>query len=278
MSDGSVSLDSGAAPNARLEFPALTAIGPTVTAREHEAPGTGLHTTLALFVALFGIIVLAASTFGVGLLALLIIPLADLLLRRRVMATLRASCLEVGPQQLPQIHACVQTYAQRLGMKQVPDVFIAESNTLNAAAQRIGARKVVYLMDDVVWGALKANDPRALSFVIAHELAHHALGHTGGFRSYLRNVYRKLSRLDELSADAVAMQLVGSRDAAYSGLMMLMVGPQLLPYVNREQLLKQAAAADADKATKKAERVHTHPFLAQRIQHLRNAALTTRAR
>ena len=72
------------------------------------------------------------------------------------------------------------------------------------------------------------------------------------------------------------MQLVGSRDAAYCGLIMLMVGPQLLPYVNRDQLLSQAAAADADKATKKAERVHTHPFMAVRIQHLRNARLTAR--
>src|SRR5262249_47637823 len=161
--------------------------GPTVVAREHEAPGTGLHKAIATLLALFGIAVLAASTFGVGLLALLIMPLLDWLLRRRMMATLRASCLEVGPQQLPQIHACVQTYAQRLGMKDVPDVFIVESNTLNAAAQRIGARNVVYLVDDVVWGALKAGDPRALSFVIAHELAHHALGHTRGFRTYVRS-------------------------------------------------------------------------------------------
>ena len=104
------------------------------------------------------------------------------------MASLRASCIQVGPQQLPQIDACVKTFAQRLGLKDAPIVFIVESNTLNAAAQRIGARKVVYLIDDVVWGALKAGDPRALSFVIAHELAHHALGHTNGFRSYIRSV------------------------------------------------------------------------------------------
>jgi Zn-dependent protease with chaperone function len=256
----------------------LASAGPAVAAREHTSPGTGLHSALAVLLALFGIIVLAASTFGFGLLALLIAPIADWLLRRRIMATLRASCLEIGPNQLPEIHACVRTYAQRLGMKEAPDVFIVESNTMNAAALRVGARKVVHLIDDVVWGAIKAGDTGALSFVIAHELAHHALGHTGGFRSYIRNVYRKLSRLDELSADAVAMQLVGSRETAYSGLMMLMVGPQLLPYINREQLLRQAAEADADKATKKAERIHTHPFLTQRLQYLRGAALGARSR
>jgi Zn-dependent protease with chaperone function len=259
-------------------FPTLNAAGPQVNAKDHEVAGTALHSTLAWAVWGISMLVFVAATWGVGLLALLLGWLIDVYVRRRVMASLRASCLELGPQQLPEVYACAQVYSQRLGLKETPRIFIAEGSAMNAAALRVGARKLVLLVDDVVWGALKAGDPRALSFVLAHELAHHALGHTNGVRRYLSQVYRKLSRLDEFSCDAVALQLVGEREAAYNGLIMLMVGPQLLPFVNRDQLFKQAQEADADKHTKKAERVHTHPFLARRIHALRNVTLARAAR
>lgn len=276
MSDGSqvVAARDGVASGPKLEFPMPSAAGPQVNAADCKAPGTGLHVVVAGVIAFFSIAAIALSTMGIGLLGLIVLPIIDFFLRKRVMAAIRASHLEVGPNQLPQLYACVKDYAHRLGMKEVPHVFIVESHALNAAAMRLGARHIVHLNDDIVWGALKAGDPQALSFVVAHELAHHALGHSGGFRSYLRTVWRKLSRLDELSCDAVALQLVGTHEAAYSGLMMLMVGPQLMPFVDREQLLGQAASASADKATEKAARTSTHPFLAQRIQHLRLARLS----
>jgi Zn-dependent protease with chaperone function len=254
-------------------FPDLNPNGPQVNAKDHEVAGTALHSILAWTVWGICVLVLLLTTWGVGALAFLVAWMLDFIVRRRVMASLRASCLELGPQQLPEVYACAQVYAQRLGLKETPRIFIAEGSAMNAASLRVGARKVVLLVDDVVWGALKAGDPRALSFVLAHELAHHALGHTGGVRRYLSQVYRKLSRLDEFSCDAVAFQLVGEREAAYNGLIMLMVGPQLLPFVNRDQLFKQAQEADADKHTLRAERVHTHPFLARRIHALRNVAL-----
>jgi hypothetical protein len=50
--------------------------------------------------------------------------------------------------------------------------------------------------------------------------------------------------------------------------MMLTVGPQLLKYVNRGQLLRQAAEVSRDKATRKAERPLTHPLLLRRLQTL----------
>lgn len=103
-----------------------------------------------------------------------------------------------------------------------------------------------------------------------------AVRETSTVRAYVAAGYRHLSRLDELSADAVALQLVGEREAAYSGLTMLMAGPQLLPFVNRDQLMRQAAEVDADSATLKAERALTHPFLARRLHQLRNVPLSQR--
>lgn len=266
-------ITAGVSEPAGPKFPSLPASGAPVNAREFEAEGTGWRRMLAFVVAIFGILVLVLSTMGIGLILLLIAPLLDYFLRKRVVAQIKGTSLEVGPDQLPEIHACAKAYAQRLGMKEVPRIYIVEGNSINAIAHRIGSRHVVHLVDDVVWGALKAGDPRALAFVIGHELAHHALGHTGGLRSWLSQSYRALSRLDELSADAVALQLVGDREAAYNGLIMLMVGPQLAPYINRSQLFKQAEEVAADSATTKAERAHTHPFLARRLHLLRHTRL-----
>lgn len=282
MSDGTYATSEP--PAGRLNapgpavFPALHRPGPAVNASEHVVAGTVLHTTIAFAIGGLSLMVLGLTTMGIGWLALLIAPIADWFLRRRVLATMKATSLEVGPHQLPEVYACAAQYAARLGMKETPRIFIVEGNTLNAAAARLGARHVVHLVDDVVWGALKGGDPQALSFIIGHELAHHALGHTGGIRTYLANAYRRLSRLDEFTADAVALQLLGEREGAYNGLVMLMVGPQLMPYVNRDSLFKQAAEADADAATNRAERAHTHPFLARRIHHLRNVRMAGAAR
>ena len=265
----------GVSDASELKFPELLGRGAPVNARDFEAHGTALHRSLAYGAALIGLVLLTLSTMGIGLVALVLAPMFDFFLRRRMLAQIKGTSLEVGPNQLPEIHACAKAYAERLGLKEVPQIYIVEGNVVNAAAQRIGSRHVVHLVDDIVWGALKAGDPNALAFIIAHELAHHALGHTGALHTYLAMSYRRLSRLDELSCDAVALQLVNDRETAYNGLIMLMVGPQLLPYVNRKQLLAQAEQVAQDRATKKAERAHTHPFVARRLWELRNAKLAS---
>jgi Zn-dependent protease with chaperone function len=233
-------------------FPNLHPAGPPVHAKSHVAAGTGLWKTLAIFLAVVGGLITVASTLGV---ALLLIPLGlfvDWLQRARVLALLRGSNLEVGPRQLPQIYECARVYSERLGLAKVPDIYVAESNVLNAVAFRIGARRSIVLADDGVWGAL------------------HALGHTSAFHAYVRNIMRPLSRLDELSADAVALQLVGNRQVAYDALTLLTVGPQLMQFINRQELMSQAMRVEEDKQTLKAERHLTHPLLLRRLNVLRS--------
>jgi Zn-dependent protease with chaperone function len=268
-------VDPGVSAPAGPKFPELLGPGAAVRARDFQAPGTTLHRIFAYSAFAFVAVGLLIGTLGSVAIVLAMGWIGDLLLRRRMLAQLRGTCLEVGPNQLPEIYACVEAFAKRLGLKEVPHIYIVEGNTANAAASRIGSRRHVFLVDDIVWGALKAGDPNALSFIIAHELAHHALGHTSALHTYLAFSYRKLSRLDELSCDAVALQLVRDREAAYNGLIMLMVGPQLVPYVNRKELLAQAERVAADSATKPAERAHTHPFIARRLHELGRVELAS---
>ena len=131
---------------------------------------------------------------------------------------------------------------------------------------RIGGRKVIMLIDDVVEACLRSGDPQTLAFVLGHEMAHHALGHTGLIRTALTKYNKKLARLDEFSCDAIANQLVGNPTVSAKALTTLLTGPQLLKFVNLNQLFTQAEDIANDKNSVKAERQLSHPLLLRRIQ------------
>ena len=252
-------------------FPRLHSDGGAVRAGVCVQSGTGLWVTLGIPALVLAFLFSIAMSYGMALIFLPVGLLIGHLRSARVMARLQGSHLEVGARQFPEIHQCVQTYARRLGLREVPRVFIVEASEMNAFAFRLGSRKVVTLVDDVVWGALSVERPGALQFIIGHELAHHALGHTSLFRLALSRVVKPLSRLDELSADATALQLLGNREAATDGMLMLTIGPQLMPYVDRDALLRQASEVAENKLSKKAEAGLTHPLALRRLAALQAA-------
>jgi len=237
----------------------------TVHALSLTHAGTGFHKTIAYVAAAFALIAFVVSTFGAGLFALIAAPIAEKFRWRKVHARIRASGVHVTSEQMPFIHKTVTDFARRLGMKEVPEVYVVEDTVQNGVALKLGKKNMVLLTDDVVWGALQSKDPRALGFVIGHELAHVALGHTGTIRSLLSNVFKPLARDDEYTADNVATALVGDREIAVHGITVLTVGPQLLPFINERALAEQAKEMWRDKHAKKAERTERHPFLLRRV-------------
>lgn len=251
-----------------LVMPELAFGAASVDPRAHVHAGTGLYTTLGWVLLLVGIIAFAASTMGFGLLALVIAPIAEMIRAKRVRALIRGSGVHIGPDQLPTVHRCVEQFARRLGMKEAPEVYVVEDALQNGVAMKIGRKNIILLTDDVIWGALQSRDPQALGFVLGHELAHVALGHTGTLRSMIRQVFRPLGRADEFTADNVALALIGNKTVAVHGLTVLTVGPQLLPYVNDDALMRQAREVFADKQSKKAEKNLTHPLLLRRIANV----------
>lgn len=253
-------------------MPALTFPSAEVTPSAHVAKGTHKYLVLGYFALAIAILVAAAGSAG---LALLLIPIGLIVQHfqsKTVRALIRGSGVQVSPQQMPQLYAVIEQFAQRLGMKEVPEVYIVEAAMQNGFAVKLGKRDLVLLTDDVVWGALQSRDPHAIGFVIGHELAHVALGHTGAFRGMLRTAFKPLSRADELTCDNVAAALVGNPDVAVHGVTLLTVGPQLLAYLNDAALLEQAESVCADKYSKKAEKKLTHPLLLKRIGNLKGFA------
>lgn len=242
--------------------------------KQYVAPGTGLHTFVGWLVLLTaGPLLILASillTYGIALVVWIIAGVAYLSLVKQAQARLKGSALRVSPEQFPEIHAIVQSHAQRLSLKEVPEVYIVEANQQNAAAFKHGGKKFVLLVDDIVFGAAATGNQQVLSWIIGHELAHHALGHTGTLRHWIAARYPTLGRLDEFSCDAVAHALVGNADAAHDALALLLVGPQLFGKVNRAALTRQAQELAQDKHAKKSERTLSHPLLLRRYHAITN--------
>jgi Zn-dependent protease with chaperone function len=247
----------------RLEFPS-DAVDPS----RYLTSGAGFYAVIGWVMIVGALILFASMTFGFGLLILPIGAIGAYFTAKRARAFIRGSAIAVSPDQMPQIHAIVQDFAQRLGMSETPELYLAEDSVANGIAVKLGKKNIIILTDDAVWGSLASPDPKALGFIIGHEMAHIALGHTGILRSTMRTLVRPLGRLDEMSADNVAKALVGDSRAAVQGLALLTVGPQLLRHLNLSALEQQAREVASSKLSKKAERNLTHPLLLRRIDNM----------
>ncbi len=239
--------------------------GPEVDLARCVEPGTRAAVVLTFIGAVIGLAFLAATITGGIIVAVL--WLAQIFAARRARILLRASALRVGPRQFPQIHGCSSFFARRLSLAEVPEIYVVDAAEVNGFTLRFGRRNGIVLTDETVAASLEGKSPGALAFVIAHEMGHIALGHHRWWRSPLRR-FRLLSRLDEFSADSVACELVGSLEPAEEGILLLVAGPRLLSFVDRPSARTQAAEVAADRPTKRAERLLSHPVTLRRLDRV----------
>jgi len=250
------------------QFPKIAINGPRVDAKNHIEPGTGTAFAIASVLAILGTLVAIVATWGLFLVVPIVYLVIGGYLQKKARALIHGSGVQVQPNQFPEIHECVEVFKERLDIREDIDVYIVEANVANAVVVKYGKRNVILLTDDLIQGCLLSGDPRALSYVVGHELAHVALDHGGMYRKVLTSRLKKLARLDEFSADAVALALVGEAGIALKGMLLLTVGYSLLPYLNEQSILEQAAEVSANKYSRKAERGLTHPLLLNRIHRL----------
>ncbi len=249
-------------------FPNITFPGEAVNAKDHVEKGTGFYVFLGGLMAFFGVLVLIAVSYGVLLVVFLFYPLFASYIHKKALALIHGSGVRLSETQFPQIYESFQSLKERLGITKDVSLYIVEANVLNAAAVRYGKSNVILLTDDIIHGCLASNNPKSLSFILAHELGHIALNHNGIIRSAMGKALRKLNRYDEYSCDSVALALLKNQDVVFNGLLLLTIGWALLPYVNKEKLVAQAEEVSANKYSKKAERPLTHPLLLNRIHRV----------
>lgn len=203
-------------------FPEITVSGGKVNPKMYIEPGTRLAVFLAFFVAILGTLIGIIFSYGILLIVLIIYPLFAWYFHRKSRALIHGSGICVSETQFPEIHRCVRDFADRLDLKSDVDVYIVEANIANAAAVKYGKKNLIIITDDLIHGCLASGHPEALAFVIGHELAHISLNHNGVFRSWMAQHMKKLGRLNEYSADAVAFALVGEKEPAFHGICFLL--------------------------------------------------------
>jgi Zn-dependent protease with chaperone function len=243
--------------------------------KSYVASGTGFHSFVgwSLFLLVGPIIFIATvlATAGTALVFWLIALIMYSFRIKKAMARLKGSAVKVDEFQFPEIAAAARTLSANMGLSECPEIYVVEDNQQNAFAIKQGSKRVVVLIDDLVHGAFATGNVSVLRFLIAHELAHHALGHTHTLRAMVSSYYLPLSRLDEFSCDAVAHAVVADPAAARDALALLLVGPQLFQRVNKESLDAQAREVAADRYSKKAEGGLTHPLLLRRYARLQES-------
>lgn len=253
---------------AESSFPQIVIEGDPVDPRECIEPGTGFATFLGYIAAVFGGLLFCLITYGIGVIVLLASVIIAVFTRKKALALIHGSGIQINEQQFPEIYRCVKVLSERLGLSSVPEAYIVEDSVMNAAAVRYGKRNVILLTDDLIHACVSSKTPQSLTFVLGHELGHIAMGHNKTLRLAMSQHYKKLSRLDEFTVDRIGFRLVGKKESVVQGLLVLTVGHKLLPFVNAEALKQQISEVASNKYTAKAEKPLSHPLLLNRIDHV----------
>jgi Zn-dependent protease with chaperone function len=199
----------------------------------------------------------------------LIFAVAFFMMHGLLIGRLRGNGVRVSERQFPTLHDLVKRHSAVLGLKKLPTVFVMESGgLLNAFATRFLGRDFVVIYADVLALAEQRGEA-ALSFVVAHELAHVRRGHLkhrwltlpGRLFPYLGAAY---SRACEYTCDRFGAHC--QPDGAVDGLLVLAAGKYLYQQVDAREYAKQAE--DKGFFVRRAELMSSHPHLTKRVAAL----------
>lgn len=186
----------------------------------------------------------------------------------------RASAAKVGPEQFPEIWAVYTELLAAIDLPHPPALYVSNGNgVVNAFALSCTVRrKYVVLHAEIA--TLMAVDPDIVRFVLAHELAHHKLGHVGMARLVVGLVMhwmflpgKALIRAQEYSADRLALALCP--DAA-DKLLFLTVGPWLGHRINPEAFAEQSREEDKSLMVRIINIASDHAVMTKRYKALRD--------
>jgi Zn-dependent protease with chaperone function len=230
---------------------------------------------MLVYLALAATVVVTPAAGGPILFYAILIPVALLFIHGLLLGRIRGNGVRVSARQFPELRDLAARHAATLGMDKAPDIFIMQSGgVLNAFATRFLGRDFVVLYSDVLALAEREGAP-AVSFILAHELAHVRRGHLrnrwlitpGRMIPYLGAAY---SRACEYTCDRFGAHC--EPQGAIRGLLTLAAGPDLYQRVN---VAEYAAQVETEGGfwMRRAEVMATHPHLTKRVAALIEAGV-----
>ena len=202
----------------------------------------------------------------VGALYALFIGAFLLIAQALFLAQVKGNGVRVSERQLPELYARVKLAASKLGVTEVPDVYLVQSGgVLNAFATKLLSRNFIILYSSLVDAC---EDPRQLDFVIGHEVGHLAAGHLkwnlalAPFRlvPWLGAAY---SRAREYTCDRCGFAVAGDVEQSVRGLAVLAAGGRHAGKVDLAAFVAQREEA-GNFWMAIYELVATHPYLCKR--------------
>lgn len=190
------------------------------------------------------------------------------------LAHVHGNGLRISERQLPDLYQRIKEAAKKLGLKDVPEVYILQSNgLLNAFATKLLSRRVVIIYSNLADQCL---DPQQLDFVIGHELCHLAAGHlTWNFfllpfrlMPWLGPAY---NRACEYTCDRAGFVVVGQLEPSMRALCVLAAGGQLAGKVDLQGFVDQRRESGGFWMSV-FELSSTHPYLCKRAAALQEYA------
>jgi Zn-dependent protease with chaperone function len=159
-----------------------------------------------------------------------------LILQEFFKAHIFGNSVRVSEMQFSEVYKIALEMAKKMGVGQMPLIFIInEEGRMNALALRFIGHSYVILYASLVDLMLKRNAVKELRMILAHELAHHALGHINFWKNviiapakivpFLGNAY---NRACELSADRLGMVVTGELAPSQRALIALACGSEAL--------------------------------------------------
>ena len=204
----------------------------------------------------------------------LVFPIFVFFMRFYQAAVAKSNAVRVGPDQFPELWEMYARLGEQLDMPKLPKLYVTNGDgVVNAYALSCNTRyKYIVMHSEVVIG-MKDN-PEIVEFILAHEMAHHKLGHVSLWRiiigfipGYILPLGVSTTRAQEYSADRVAKSVCNhDRDA----MKLLAVGPWIGDEVNLDAWAKQCNQDRREFYIRIANTLSTHPVLAKRFNALRD--------
>jgi Zn-dependent protease with chaperone function len=206
---------------------------------------------------------------------LLLIP-GLVIIRETQRASTRGTAVELSSSQYPELYETATNFADVLGLRRRPQLFLANGNgTLNAfAAQATGHDYVV--LSNELFVNLENDNRDGLEFILGHEMGHIRLHHVSlwyqlsvAYSERIPLLGPALSRLREYSCDRHGAYL-SPRGA--TGLVLLASGRYTETDVNIDQLVRQGRALRGFWVGL-AQLPMSHPYTVRRLERLFRAGL-----
>jgi Zn-dependent protease with chaperone function len=183
--------------------------------------------------------------------------------------------VRISERQLPDLYERVRVAAQKLGLREVPEVYLVQSHgRLNAFATRLLSRDFVVVYSSLVDAC---EDPRQLDFVLGHEIGHLAFAHLR-WNAFLAP-YRLVpwlgpaySRAKEYTCDRCGLLAAGDLEQSTRGLAVLAGGGKRVSQVDLAAFEAQRLESGSFWMAA-VELVSSHPYLCKRAAALHEYSL-----